>query len=95
MVVGAIDWTTVIAAIIAGLPAIIAAIFAGLVHGQVKTPSGPSIGKQVESAHLVGIANNMMLSSKNGPTKPLDPSAVSDEAAAPPQVPADTEPPSG
>lgn len=92
MVVGAIDWTTVIAALIAGLPAIIAAIFAGLVHQQVKTPSGPSIGKQVESAHLVGIANNMLLSVKNGPTKDVSPSVVTDATIQPPQVPDDNPP---
>lgn len=95
MVVGSIDWTTVIAALIASLPAIIAAIFAAKVNSQIQTPSGPSIGKQVESAHLTGIANNMLLSAKNGPTKNIEATAVTAEAAAPPQVPADTPPPSG
>lgn len=92
MVVGAIDWTTVIATLIAALPAIIAAIFAGLVHQQVKTPSGPSIGKQVEAGHLTAIANNMLLSRRNGPTKNLDPATVSDEAGSAPQVPDDASP---
>lgn len=89
MIVGSIDWTTVIAALIAGLPAIIAAIFAAKVNSQIQTPSGPSIGKQVESAHLTGIANNMLLSKKNGPTKDITTSAVSDEASRPAQIPAD------
>lgn len=91
MVVGAIDWTTVIAALIAGLPAIIAAIFAGLVHNQVKTPSGPSIGKQVEAGHLTAIANNMLLSAKNGPTKSINPTTIGEELAPEPQVPAEAQ----
>lgn len=92
MTLATIDWTNVIVALIASLPAIIAAIYAAKVNSQIQTPSGPSIGKQVESAHLTGIANNMLLSAKNGPTKDVDPSAVTDEASSTPQVPAATPP---
>ena len=44
----AIDWTNVLVALIAGLPGIIAALAAVSVRNQVKTPSGPTIGQQVE-----------------------------------------------
>lgn len=58
---GSIDWTNVIVALIAGAPAIIAAVFAARVNSQIKTPSGDSIGVQVEKAHHTGIANNSLL----------------------------------
>ena len=89
----AIDWTNVLVALIAGLPAIIAAIFAGSVHRQVKTPSGKSIGHVVEYAHDTAIANNMLLSKHNGPTKPLSKESAQHQSESPPVVPDDQPPP--
>lgn len=85
----AINWTTVIVAFIAGVPAIIAAVFAGLVHGQVKTPSGQNLGEMAEYAHDTAIANNMLLRSKNGPTAPISRETVKAETREAPQAPAD------
>jgi hypothetical protein len=56
-----IDWTSVLVAFVAGLPALIAAIGVLLVHAQIRTPSGQSIGRQIEGAHHVAIANNQRL----------------------------------
>jgi hypothetical protein len=56
-----VDWGEVIAALIAGLPAVVAAIFAGLSHRNMRTKSGTPIGQVVESAHAVGTANNQLL----------------------------------
>jgi hypothetical protein len=95
MTLAAIDWTNVLVALIAGLPAIIAAIFAGRVHRQIGTPSGTSIGKQVEGSHLTAIANNHLLAAAAGRTKRGDPETLKQESATPPEVPADTPPPPG
>lgn len=83
----AIDYTNVLDTLIVTIPAIIAAVLANSVRRQIKTPSGPTIGEQVERSHLTAIANNLMLSRDHGPTKPIDPDAVRDEHPAPPQVP--------
>lgn len=88
-VVAAIDWTNVLVALIAGLPAIIAAVFAGSVHRQVKTPSGKPLGQVAEYAHDTAIANNWLLSKANGETKPADPEALKSVGESPPQVPAE------
>lgn len=53
----AVDWTQVLVALIAGLPAILSAIFAYVVVVRTKTPSGDSIGKQVEQANHLTAAN--------------------------------------
>ena len=88
-----VDWTQVL---IVGVPAYIAATFAGVatlytvrVHGQIKTPSGKSLGEVTEYAHDTAIANNMLLSTKNGPTKKADPAALREQSTTPPQVPDD------
>lgn len=81
------DLTTVANSLIVGLPAIIAAIYAGRIHAQIKTPSKQSIGKQVESSHLTAIANNMLLSKKGGPTKQAEPEELREHGGDPPQVP--------
>lgn len=86
----AIDWTNVLVALIAGLPAIIAAVFAGLIHSQVRTPSGKGIGAVVEYAHDTAIANNMLLRTKNGPTKQADPGELKAEGETPPSIPANS-----
>jgi hypothetical protein len=72
--VGSIDWTNVLVALIAGLPAIIAAVGVLLVHQKIKTPSGKSIGKQVEDTLHTALANNLHLQAaaelNGGTTKP-------------------------
>ena len=62
-VLASVDWTNVLIALIAGLPAIIAAVAAVLVHRAVQTPSGTAIGKQVENALHTALANNYHLRS--------------------------------
>jgi hypothetical protein len=56
-----VDWTNVLVALIAGLPAIIAAVYAGRIHSKIKTPSGTPIGKQVEDSLHTALANNYHL----------------------------------
>lgn len=58
-----IDWTNVLVALIAGLPAIIAAIGVLLLHRQIKTPSGTAIGEQIEGILHTALANNYHLRS--------------------------------
>lgn len=86
-----VNWTQVlivgVPAYIAAFGAAIAAILGAKNRNSLATPSGRSIGKQVESALHTGIANNMLLSVTNGPTKPLDPESVSGDNAPAPQVP--------
>jgi len=61
--VGTVDWTNILLALIAALPGIIAAIFAGSVHRKIKTPSGTPIGRQVENNLHTGLANHYKLRS--------------------------------
>jgi hypothetical protein len=63
IVSSSIDWTNVIVSLIVGLPAIIAALYAGRVHHQIKTPSGKAIGRQVEDSLHTAISNNHHLQS--------------------------------
>lgn len=61
MLAASIDYTTVIVALIAAIPATVAA-YAALRNGRaLKTPSKTSIGKQVEDALQTAIANNFRL----------------------------------
>lgn len=92
IVASSVDWTQVITALIVGAPAIIAALYAGRVHHQIKTPSGKKIGEVVEYAHDTVIANNMLLSKSNGPTKRADPGTLHAEGRTPPNVPESTPP---
>lgn len=87
MIAAQLDWTQVALALIAAVPGIIAAIYAGRVHRQVKTPSGKPIGEVAEYTHDTSIANNLILSQSNGPTKPLGRSQAHDAAQVPPRVP--------
>ena len=52
-----VDWTQVLVALIAGLPAILSAVFAFILMRRTKTPSGASIGTQVEQANQLASAN--------------------------------------
>lgn len=56
-----VDWTQVLVALIFTIPAIIAAIYSARTHSQVQTPSGKSIGKQVEDALHTALSNNYHL----------------------------------
>ena len=89
IVASGIDWTQVLVALIAGLPAILAAIFAGLIHAQIKTPSKRPIGKQVEDVLHTALANNYHLQSiapaVNAPTTP-ESQAVQAQVPGPPEV---------
>jgi hypothetical protein len=87
IVASSIDWTMVITALIVGAPAIIAAIYAGRVHHQIKTPSGKPLGAVAEYAHDTAIANNMLLSKANGHTKPADHDTLSAGGKLPPHIP--------
>ncbi len=67
-----VDWTQVL---VTGVPAIIAAVFAGLAllvtslnRRSLRTPSGDSIGEQVESAHHLTAANTALLTQIHGET---------------------------
>ena len=44
-------WVDAIAVVVAGLPGIIAAVYAARIHGQVKTPSGDTLGNVAERTH--------------------------------------------
>ena len=85
--VAAIDWTNVIVTVVVGLPAIISAIYAGRIHSQIRTPSGKSLGEVVEYAHDTAIANNLLLSTANGPTIEGDRETLRAQGSTPPQVP--------
>ena len=58
MVLGSsVDWTQVLVALIAGLPAIIGAAISAIVFWRIRTPSGTPIGTQVEQANHLAAAN--------------------------------------
>ena len=54
---GSVDWTTVLDSLIAVLPATLSAYFAYKIKRAIKTPSGDSIGTQVEQANHLAAAN--------------------------------------
>jgi hypothetical protein len=59
--VAAIDWTTVILAVIGIVPGCLAAWFAYRIHGKIRTPSGDPIGRVVEQTHALTATNSAML----------------------------------
>jgi hypothetical protein len=75
-----IDWTNVLVALIAGLPAIIAAIGVLVVHRQIKTPSGKSIGAQVEDTLHTSLSNNYHLQSIGAKVQAPTPPQANGEA---------------
>lgn len=84
LVASGVDWTNVLVALIAGVPAIIAAIGVLFVHGQVKTPSGKSIGAQVEDALHVALANNLHINAVSSKVDAaIPPGAVVEETKVP------------
>lgn len=79
-----IDWTNVIVSCVVGTPSIIAAIGVYLVHGKINTPSGKSIGRQVEDGLHVALANNMHLNAVTSKVDALVPAeAVVEESKVP------------
>lgn len=52
-----VDWTQVMVALIAGLPATLAVVFSYLIRRQLRTPSGETIGVQVEQANHLAVVN--------------------------------------
>lgn len=85
----AVDLTNVLDTAIITVPAIIAALYAGRIHREIKTPSGKSLGAVAEYAHDTAIANNLLLSTKNGPTKTANREDLRTSGESPPQVPTD------
>jgi hypothetical protein len=87
MVFGVIDWTYIIVALIAGLPAIIAAFYSGRINQQIKTPSGKAIGRQVEDSLHTAISNNQHLRSLGTKVDAVTTQQESDEARRVAQLP--------
>ncbi len=74
-------WPDVVLALIAAIPGIIAAIAALRVHKAIKTPSGTTIGQQVESVHHVALGNNYRLRAVTGELGAVAPEKAKAEEA--------------
>jgi hypothetical protein len=85
--IAAIDWTYIIVALISGLPAIIAAIFAGRVNRKIRTPSGTPIGDQVENVLHTSLANHYRIRKIGGAVGADTSPAAGTEAAKVPDLP--------
>jgi hypothetical protein len=59
----AIDWTPIVVALITLSGVVFNALVGAFVVYQLRTPSGMRIGKQVEAAHHVSLANNYRIQS--------------------------------
>lgn len=81
-----------ITGLVAAVGSIVAAVLGTLNRRALTTPSGTSVGKQVESAHLTAIANNWLLAKQNGPTKAAEADQLQAEGMPVPQVPVDSPP---
>lgn len=91
MIATALDWNALLIAFIPTIPALVAAYFAGRTHNHVQTPSGQPIGHVAEYAKDTAIANNLLLSKANGPTKPAEHELLKQEGESPPQVPVEVQ----
>jgi glutamate formiminotransferase len=60
-VLAAIDYTTVLVALIAAIPATLAALGTLQIRRQIQTPSKTSIGRQIEDVNHTARANNYHL----------------------------------
>ena len=56
----------VLIALVAAVPAILAAIFAGIVALRTRMPNGTKIGQAVADSHATALANQAMLERING-----------------------------
>lgn len=81
MLIASVDWTMVIDTAILTIPAIIAALYARSVHLQVRTPSGRSIGKQVEDTLHTTISNYHYANAISDKVGAEPPPAANGEAA--------------
>jgi hypothetical protein len=85
VIVAAATWADVALALVPTIAAVAAACIAYLNHRQIRTPSGTTIGRQVEGSHHVSLANNYRLQRLTGElTDSETPEAVSEEAQAEP-----------
>ena len=66
MIVGAIEWTTVIVAAIPTVPATLAVILANGNRRAIRTPSGDPIGHVVERTHDLAAVNAAALGTEAG-----------------------------
>lgn len=81
MPLASIEWTQVLIASIAAVPATIAAWASLSNRTSLKTPSGTTVGKQVENAHHVALANNYRLQALgDGFEVPMPEQALTEEA---------------
>jgi len=79
--VAAIDWTPVIVALIGMIGSVTSAAIGAYVVWQLRTPSGTSIGKQVESTHLAAIGANHRADALTRRLTSLERTTEADEAA--------------
>lgn len=56
-----VDWTQVLVALIAGLPATLAVALSYMIHRQIRTPSGERIGKLTEQTNHLQHAQTEIL----------------------------------
>lgn len=66
MLLYALGWPDVMIALIAGLPAIISAIYAHGIKRDIKPPSGGTLGEVAEKAQQSTHANHQLLKAING-----------------------------
>lgn len=81
------DWANALATFVVGAPGIVSAIYAFYIHRKIKTPSGTSIGVQVENALHTGLANNYQLRAIGDATKAPPAPAAHAEAKKVPDLP--------
>jgi hypothetical protein len=62
-VLAAVDWTAISVALITLTGVIFNSLVGLFLYWQLRTPSGTRIGKQVEDAHHVGLANHYRIMS--------------------------------
>lgn len=77
--IAATTWPDVTLALIAALPGLIAAIAALRIHSKIRTPSGKSIGAQVEDVLHTALSNNYRLRSITQTAEPPTPEALAAE----------------
>ena len=79
--VAAIDWTPIVVAVITLVGVCITVAGNIYLAWQLRTPSGPKIGTQVEQAHLTSISNAHRITALARRLDSPEPLADTDEAA--------------
>lgn len=74
-----VDWTQVLVALVAGLPATIAAVGTIWLSRQMRTPSGDAPGKLIEQTHELAIVNTEMTKNIHQGTAPPHPPHTTQE----------------